>query len=183
MRMLLPLLIACAVIPVVAPLEAQQARAISPGMTDEDVRAVFGAPAVVRHGDGWTYFFYTNRCLPRCGTDDTVFFEDGRVVAAVLHSPSRRFDGPPAADALPAPAPRAPRVGPAGGAPARISGIRVRTPDGQPDHVTNLGVISGTAQAPTGPQPTPEAEFSLEPVHRPAGAAPQQSTGAGASPQ
>jgi hypothetical protein len=170
MRRLLPFAIAFALVSVASPLVGQQARVISAGMTVDDVRSTFGAPSVVRQGDGWTYFFYTNRCLPRCGTDDTVFFADGRVIAAVLHSPARRFDGPPAADALPAPAPRARSVS-AGGAgtaeraaPARVTGIRVRTADGEPDHVTDLGVIRGSRRSPTGPQPTPEGSLVAEPA-------------------
>lgn len=117
-------------------LAAQQPRTIAAGMTTDEVRAAFGAPTVVRQADGWTYFFYTNRCLPRCGTDDTVFFHDGRVVAAVLHSPGRRFAGPAAATALGAAADAAPRAG-----GAAVSGIRVRLPADEPP--VDLGVIRG----------------------------------------
>jgi hypothetical protein len=167
MKRIHALLITCTLVSLASPLAGQQLATISAGMTAAEVRATFGPPAVVREGDGWTYFFYTNRCLPRCGTDDTVFLQDGRVVAAVLHAPARRFEGPAAADALPSPA-----QAPSGTAPpaqARISGIRVRTSDGEADLVTNLGVIQGRAPAPAaGPEPTPDsgAGTPVEPPQR-----------------
>lgn len=81
---------------------------IASGMTPAQVRATFGDPARVRETDGWTYFFYANGCPRTCGSDDVVFFQDERVVAAVLHSGARRFDGPGAARALDAVDPRPP---------------------------------------------------------------------------
>ncbi|CAN5732878.1 hypothetical protein BH23GEM3_BH23GEM3_15280 [soil metagenome] len=133
-----------------APAAAQQIRTITPGMTVEEVRTAFGAPSVARDADGWTYFFYTNRCLPRCGTDDTVFFRDGRVVAAVLHAPGRRFAGPAAATALDgtAPAPPRERTGAVTEEPrgAAVSGIRIRLPD-QAQPAADLGVVRGRQRA------------------------------------
>jgi hypothetical protein len=123
-----------------APLDGQQARSISTGMTTDDVRSTFGAPSVVRETDGWTYFFYTSRCPHRCGTDDTVFFRDGQVVAAVLHAPTRRFSGPPAAQAIAAAGPAQTTSSTA--TPATVSGLRVRTSGGEEQSV-NLGEIRG----------------------------------------
>jgi hypothetical protein len=144
MRSLLPLFAVAAVLLAATPMAGQQTRTIGPEMTTDEVRSVLGPPQVVREADGWTYFFYTNRCLPRCGTDDTVFFRDGRVVTAVLHSPSRRYAGPPAPSAIAA-VPRAtvPTTRPQGG--ATVTGIRVRVPQPQPaeEPPVNLGVIRG----------------------------------------
>lgn len=89
-----------------APAAAQAV--IASGMTPAQVRAAFGDPARVRETDGWTYFFYANGCPRTCGSDDVVFFQGERVVAAVLHSGARRFNGPGAARALDAVDPRPP---------------------------------------------------------------------------
>lgn len=80
-----------------APAGAQEIRA---GMTADQVRAAFGAPARTREQGNWTYYFYSNGCPVRCGSDDVVFLQDGRVVAAVLRTEARRFAGPSASAAL-----------------------------------------------------------------------------------
>jgi hypothetical protein len=64
---------------------------ITVGMSEEDVLAKFGAPATTRTVGRWTYLFYTNGCAVRCGSDDVVTLEAGRVVTAVLRTPMRRF--------------------------------------------------------------------------------------------
>lgn len=73
---------------------------IQAGMTVDQVRAQFGAPAATRAAGEWTYLYYHNGCPNRCGSDDVVFMRDGRVVAAVLRTGRRRFAGPGAATAL-----------------------------------------------------------------------------------
>ncbi|HYR09046.1 MAG TPA: hypothetical protein VEQ60_14790 [Longimicrobium sp.] len=73
---------------------------ISPGMTTEQVRDRFGAPATTRAQGEWSYWYYHNGCPVRCGSDDVVFFQNERVVAAVLRTSRRRFAGPAADDAL-----------------------------------------------------------------------------------
>lgn len=120
---------------------------IRPGMTQAEVVAAFGPPAAVRTADGWTYLYYSNGCPRRCGSDDVVFLRDGRVVAAVLRSPRRRFAGPPASLALQAiPEARVPgRYVPT---PRRevpsVRGVRVQA---EPPAV-NLGVIRGEPPPP-----------------------------------
>jgi hypothetical protein len=81
-----------------SPLAAQ--RIISQGMSPDQVRSAFGSPARTRDEGDWTYWFYSNGCPNRCGSDDVVFFRESRVVAAVLRTRARRIDAPPAADAL-----------------------------------------------------------------------------------
>jgi hypothetical protein len=66
------------------------AQTISPGMTSAQVRSV---------GD-WSYLYYLNGCAVRCGSDDVVFIQNDRVVAAVFRTGSRRFAGPVAGVAL-----------------------------------------------------------------------------------
>ncbi|HEX8391704.1 MAG TPA: hypothetical protein VF665_05025 [Longimicrobium sp.] len=85
---------------VVAAVPASAQAVISRGMTQEQVRAAFGAPATTRESGEWTYWYYLNGCAVRCGSDDVVFFRDDRVVAAVLRTRRRTITGPRADDAL-----------------------------------------------------------------------------------
>jgi hypothetical protein len=114
------LLLAGALLVAATPLQAQST--ISPGMTTDQVRAAFGAPATVREAGEWTYWYYHNGCPRRCGSDDVVFLQNGRVVAAVLRTPRRRIAGPAASEALES----------ARSEPATVGEIRVETPGGEP---------------------------------------------------
>lgn len=113
-----------------APAAAQ--RTISPGMSEAQVRAVLGTPATTRATDGWKYLYYHNGCPVRCGSDDVVFLQNDRVVAAVFRTGARRFTGAAPDEALQA----------AGGdeptavireraEPAVVGGVRVRTDDAE----------------------------------------------------
>ncbi|HEX6751694.1 MAG TPA: hypothetical protein VF092_30655 [Longimicrobium sp.] len=73
---------------------------IAPGMNAQQVRGIFGAPARTRDAGEWSYWFYSNGCPNRCGSDDVVFFRNGQVVTAVLRSRARAISGPAAADVL-----------------------------------------------------------------------------------
>ncbi len=124
-------LAAAALAATASPALAQ--RVVSEGMSAEQVRGVFGAPATVRTQGEWQYWYYHNGCPNRCGSDDVVFFREGRVVAAVLRTQRRRFSGPRANDALEP----YDNVGPAGGmvvgrdeqAPVRMEVIRRPRPN------------------------------------------------------
>jgi hypothetical protein len=113
-----------------APAAAQ--RTISPGMTEAQVRAALGEPATSRSTAGWTYLYYHNGCPIRCGSDDVVFLEDGKVVAAVFRTGARRFTGIRADAALDQAGANegSAEVRRTGGAeddaPAIVGGIRVR---------------------------------------------------------
>ena len=128
---------------------------ISPGMSTEQVRDRFGAPATTRTQGDWAYWYYLNGCPIRCGSDDVVFFQNDRVVAAVLRTSRRRFAGPAADDALnaagAAPAPDTRRNdAPPPDAPegrARVGGVRV---DGR-----TSGVV--TTPAADADRPRPQA--------------------------
>jgi len=85
---------------VFSALPAAAQRVISPGMSPDQVRGTFGAPARTRGEGEWNYWFYSNGCPNRCGSDDVVFFRNDRVVAAVLRTRARRIASGPAADAL-----------------------------------------------------------------------------------
>jgi hypothetical protein len=117
-----------------APAAAQTVRA---GMTESQVRSALGEPAATRRSDdGWSYLFYLNGCAVRCGSDDVVFLQEGRVVTAVFRTPRRRFAGPAASSVLegssvaparPAAGSRARAVEPEPGQ-ATVTGIRVTLP-------------------------------------------------------
>ncbi|HKP75108.1 MAG TPA: outer membrane protein assembly factor BamE, partial [Longimicrobiaceae bacterium] len=96
------LMLAAGLVAVSAAPAAAQKRMIAPGMTPAQVRDIFGAPVRTREGanESWTYWFYSNGCPIRCGSDDVVFFQDGHVVAAVLRSRHRAISGPSAPAAL-----------------------------------------------------------------------------------
>jgi hypothetical protein len=141
---------------------------VSEGMSAEQVRGAFGSPATVRTQGEWQYWYYHNGCPNRCGSDDVVFFREGRVVAAVLRTQRRRFSGPRANDALEP----FDNVGPAGGmvvgrdeqAPVRMEVIRRPRPDAaeieaagadrdeprEPVRVGGVRVEPGDANARTG---------------------------------
>ena len=119
MRMML---VAVAMMVAAAPAAAQAT--ISAGMTPEQVNAAFGEPATVRQSGPWAYWYYLNGCPRTCGSDDVVFFREGRVVAAVLRTPRRRFAGPGAADALESAGGRE-QSGTVRAGTVRVGGIRV----------------------------------------------------------
>lgn len=72
---------------------AQQVRTINPGMTTDEVRAVFGAPDAMSSRGNFTYYFYDNGCERSCGFLDLVIFDNGQVVDAVLRAPWHAYAG------------------------------------------------------------------------------------------
>lgn len=110
---------------VFSALPAAAQRVISPGMTPDQVRGTFGAPARTRGEGEWNYWFYSNGCPNRCGSDDVVFFRNDRVVTAVLRTRSRRISSGPAAEAIEA------AGGSAGAAAIRLNGEPANAMDGQ----------------------------------------------------
>ncbi|HEU4559428.1 MAG TPA: hypothetical protein VFS20_16335 [Longimicrobium sp.] len=106
---------ATAPVPAMADTGAPRARehpcragtVVRPGMTEAEVSCALGVPArVARRGD-WAYWFYARP--PRIAdvtAHDLVFFRGGKVVAAILRSSGRRYEGPPPHEALSAAAGR-----------------------------------------------------------------------------
>ncbi|MGD8866293.1 MAG: hypothetical protein PVI01_01660 [Gemmatimonadales bacterium] len=74
-------------------VKAQEMQVIRPGMSESDVVAVFGEPQGKSDYDNFVFYFYDNGCEKECGFPDTVFFEDGQVVDAVLRAPWRDYAG------------------------------------------------------------------------------------------
>lgn len=74
-------------------VRAQETQMIRPGMTEQDVVAVFGEPQGRSNYGAFVFYFYDNGCEKECGFPDTVFFEGGQVVDAVLRAPWRDYAG------------------------------------------------------------------------------------------
>jgi hypothetical protein len=157
---------------------------IAQGMTPAQVQAEFGAPATSRAAGEWTYWYYHNGCPNRCGSDDVVFFQNERVVAAVLRTGRRRYQGPQADDALRATddGNSAVRVNDApagtvivggvrveGGEPAPAedaTGTPVRAREGQPGEPSTITIGSGEPQP--GTVAAPATAPAATPANRPA---------------
>jgi len=77
----------------VSSVSAQEVKTIRPGMTEAQVREVWGEPLTSRKAGIMTYLYYKSSCLKECGTNDVVFLESGQVVDAVVRDPSRGYDG------------------------------------------------------------------------------------------
>jgi len=72
---------------------AQEVTSIRPGMSEAEVRSVWGEPLTIRKTGVMSYLYYRNDCLRRCGTYDIVFLEHGQVVDAIVRDRHRRYDG------------------------------------------------------------------------------------------
>lgn len=66
---------------------------IDPGMTREEVLARLGTPNGESHFGSFTYLFYENGCVVKCGVDDVVVLDKNIVTDAVFRSPKRTFTG------------------------------------------------------------------------------------------
>ena len=66
---------------------------IDPGMTREQVVAKLGEPLSARSYDGHTYLLYRNGCEKKCGMNDLVVLDSGKVVDAVFRLQSRKYSG------------------------------------------------------------------------------------------
>jgi hypothetical protein len=73
--------------------QSQSVVTIDPGMTREQVFARLGTPNGESHFGSFTYLFYENGCVVKCGIDDVVVLEKDIVTDAVFRSPKRSFTG------------------------------------------------------------------------------------------
>jgi len=74
-------------------LGAQKAATIDPGMSREQVVAALGQPLSSKSYDGYTYMLYRNGCEKKCGMNDLVVLDSGKVVDAVFRSATRKYSG------------------------------------------------------------------------------------------
>jgi hypothetical protein len=74
-------------------LGAQKVATIDPGMSREQVVAALGAPLSSKSYDGHTYMLFRNGCEKKCGMNDLVVLDSGKVVDAVFRSANRKYSG------------------------------------------------------------------------------------------
>lgn len=91
MRSLITVLVLAAA--AVPSLAAQTPATIDPGMTRAQVVAKLGAPLSAREKDTHLYLFYKNGCEKKCGMNDIVVLDSGKVVDAVFRSAARKYSG------------------------------------------------------------------------------------------
>ena len=87
------------------PWTPTQTGTVNPGMTRDEVIAVWGEPVAESATAARTYLYYRNGCEVTCGTFDVVFLEDNQVVDAIVRAPGHTYSGvsssPPGREALP----------------------------------------------------------------------------------
>jgi hypothetical protein len=66
---------------------------VSPGMTRDQVIAVWGVPVAERTLEGRTYLYFRNGCEVSCGTFDVVFLETDQVVDAIVRGQGHNYSG------------------------------------------------------------------------------------------
>ena len=66
---------------------------VAPGMTRDQVIAVWGVPAAERTTQGRTYLYFRNGCEVSCGTFDVVFLENDQVVDAIVRGQGHGYSG------------------------------------------------------------------------------------------
>ena len=74
-------------------IQSQGPATIDSGMTREQVVAKLGEPLSTRSYDGHTYLLYRNGCEKKCGMNDLVVLDSGKVVDAVFRSQGRKYSG------------------------------------------------------------------------------------------
>jgi hypothetical protein len=76
------------------PPAAEPAPAVlRPGMSEAEVRAIWGDPAVVKHNNDWTFLFYRNYEEHRVGWLDVVFLQNGQVVDCIARGSGHAYAG------------------------------------------------------------------------------------------
>lgn len=93
MRTLIAVAVSSAIVTLASPLAAQAPVTIDSGMTREQVVAKLGEPLSSRTYDGHTYLLYKNGCEKKCGMNDLVVLDSGKVVDAVFRSRARQYSG------------------------------------------------------------------------------------------
>lgn len=66
---------------------------VAPGMTHDQVVALWGPPEVERSVGNHQFLYFRNGCEVTCGTYDVVFLEDGQVVDAIVRGQGHNYAG------------------------------------------------------------------------------------------
>ena len=93
MRSLIVLVAGLVAAPVAAQKATGSAATIDPGMTRAQVVAKLGEPLSAHSYDGHTYLLYKNGCEKKCGMNDLVVLDSGKVIDAVFRSRARHYSG------------------------------------------------------------------------------------------
>jgi hypothetical protein len=91
--MRLPLAVAVALSVLANVAHAQTVATIDPGMTRSQVVARLGEPVSARQFQSFTYMLYRNGCEKKCGMNDLVVLDSGKVVDAIFRAPGRQYSG------------------------------------------------------------------------------------------
>ncbi len=75
------------------PWTPAQTGTVDPGMTADDVIAVWGEPVREIIANNRSYFYYRNGCEISCGTFDVVLLEGNQVVDAIVRGPGHFYSG------------------------------------------------------------------------------------------
>lgn len=89
------------------PYNSPDTGTVAPGMDQNQVIALWGPPAAIRHAGDYTYLHYRNGCEYTCGTDDVVILQNDQVVDAIVrwsgHGYSGQSSSPPGRTPEPTP--------------------------------------------------------------------------------
>jgi len=66
---------------------------VAPGMTRDQVIAIWGIPVAERTADARAYLYFRNGCEVSCGTFDVVFLENDQVVDAIVRGEGHTYAG------------------------------------------------------------------------------------------
>jgi hypothetical protein len=75
------------------PFNSADTGTIAPGMSQQEVVAVWGPAFAVRHAGAFTYLHYPNGCEYSCGTDDVVILQNDQVVDAIVRWRGHGYSG------------------------------------------------------------------------------------------
>lgn len=75
------------------PYNSADTGTVAPGMSQDDVAAIWGRASAVRHAGEYTYLHYPNGCELTCGTDDVVILQNDKVVDAIVRWRGHGYSG------------------------------------------------------------------------------------------
>ena len=75
------------------PYASEDTGTIAPGMSQNEVIAMWGVPVSARTIGDMTYLYFRNGCEASCGTMDVVFLQNGAVVDAIVRWPGHNYAG------------------------------------------------------------------------------------------
>jgi hypothetical protein len=129
MRTIIAVVVGSAIVTFAPPVAAQSPVTIDSGMTREQVVAKLGQPLSSRTYDGHTYLLYKNGCEKKCGMNDLVVLDSGKVMDAVFRSSARKYSGTSSSPRMIS-ATAARRANPSeGGSPLKVPADPKKKPD------------------------------------------------------